>query len=142
MGVIVTRANVEDFMSSPVVRDTYDDNGDGNIDSGALEQIIELAEGMFFATIRGIYELPLVAPVDPFAKHVVLQLVHCQSIRRFPERFRNGLKVCEHVKELLTDIRKGNLKLDHPLKSDGRGPVADSLPGRCYEALEMGHDDD
>lgn len=142
MGAYVDQPKVEAYLSSPVVVDTYDDNNDGAIDAAAIGRVITDAEAIFNATVRGIYELPLVGTLDPFVETVVLQLVHCQAIRRFPERFRNGLKVCEHVKELLTDIRKGNVQLGHPLLANARGPEVLSAEPRNYDALEHTSDED
>lgn len=142
MGVLVTQQMVEDHMSSPVVKDTYDDDNNGVIDPAAMASAIDTSEAIFFGTVRGVYALPLTAPYDPLAIAVVLQLIHCQTIKRFPERFRNGLKVCEDVKGLLTDIRKGNLQLAHALISGSRDPEAFSETSRGYGALEYPTDED
>lgn len=149
MGDLVTDKEVSDFMSSQVVRATYDDNNDGTVDGDSLKLIVATSEGLFKANVRGIYELPLATNptgVDPFAKHVVLQIIHCQSIKRFPELFRTTAStVCEDVTKLLEQIRKGELKLDHPLIQATHAasmPSADSLPARGYEYLEPGGCDD
>lgn len=137
MGIIVNPDEVKLFLSTKVVERTYDDNNDGTIDGPSLLLIIDVSEGLFLATIRGLYELPLVAPVDPFAKQVVLQLVHCQSIKRHPEVFRQDSKsVCDDVEMLLKQIRSGDLQLDIPLRDGSTGPVAGSLTPRGYERLE------
>jgi hypothetical protein len=144
MGTIVSDQEVSDFMSSQVVRATYDDNNDGTVDADSLKIIVDTSEGLFFATVRGIYQLPLQGAIDAFDKLVVLQIIHCQSIKRFPELFRNDTKVCDDVAELLKGIRKGELKLAHPLLEADQaatGPSVDSLPARGYEHLEHCFDD-
>ena len=139
MGLIVSNDDVENFMSSPVVKATYDDNNDGTVDLASLGIIIDTSEALFFGTIRGIYALPLVGPIDPLAKHIVLQLVHCQSIKRFPEIFRNDTKVCEDAEKLLDQLRSGELKLAHPFLQGPdatNGPSVDSELPRGYGLLE------
>lgn len=132
MGAIVSEAEVTAFFSTGIVRATYDDDNDGGVDTASLALIIDTSEALFLAHVRGLVPVPLVAPVDPFAKYVVLQIIHCQSIKRFPEIFRQGLKVCEEVNELLKQIRKGELQLGGgavPV-ADTSGPAAYSMPNR------------
>lgn len=139
MGAIVSDQEVQEFLSSQIVRATFDHDNDGTIDGSSLSLIVTTSEGLFLANIRGTYELPLLATVDAFAKHVVLQIIHCQCIKLFPELFRTGLTVCEEVAKLLEQIRKGELKLNHPLvQAEQAASVlcADSLPSRRYDALE------
>ena len=140
MSALVTLAQVEAFLSSPVVVDTLDDDNDGTIDIVAKDQVIADASALFMANARGIYETPFTAPIDPFVVTVILSLVHCQLVKRFPERFRAGLKVCEDAKELLKGIRDGELVLDHPRRSETGVPSCDSYEARGYEALEPTRD--
>lgn len=130
---IVTGAMVEDYLSTPVVVDTLDDNNDGTIDINSMARVLADAEALFLASVRGTYAMPFVAPYDALAVTVILMLVHCQLVKRFPERFKRGVKICEEAKELLDQIRKGELQLDHPLKSTNDGPECFSLPQRMPE---------
>lgn len=136
MPALVTLAQVEAYLSSPVVVDTLDDDNDETIDTVAKDQVIADASAMFLATARSIYETPLVAPIDPFVVTVVLHLVHCQLTKRFPERFRTGLTVCEDAKELLKGIRNGDYQLDHARRAETGSPMCDSWEARGYEAIE------
>lgn len=133
---LVTSDQVEAYLSSPVVMDTFDDDNDGTIDSVSMAQVLSDSQAMFLASIRGLYELPLVAPIDPFVVTVILHIVHCQAVKRFPERFKKGVKICEEAKELLQDIRKGDLQLAHPVRGDGFAPQCASFDPRGYEAIE------
>lgn len=142
MAALVTGEQVEAHLSTPVVVDTLDDDNDGAIDPASLAQVIADAQAIFLASIRGIYETPLVAPIDPFVVTVVLMLVHCQLVKRFPERFKRGVAICDEAKELLKGIREREYVLDHVLRSDWDAPVCDSLPTRNYESLEPVSSDD
>jgi hypothetical protein len=131
VGAIVTQQEVEYFLSTAIVRSTYDDDNDGGIDTASLALIIETSEGLFLAHVRGIIPVPLALPIDAFAKHVVLSIIHCQSIKRFPEVFRKGLTVCADVAELLKQIRTGELQIGGQVPiTDNGGPTAYSLPNR------------
>lgn len=140
MGAIVSDAEVTAFMSSPIVKATFDDDNDGVVDASSLAIIVDTSEGLFFANIRALYELPLSVPIDPFAKHVVLQIIHCQCIKRHPELFRaTAASICEEVAELLKQLRKGELRLNHPLLAPANaatGPAVDSIASRDLELLE------
>lgn len=140
--VLVTAAQVEAYLSSAVVTDTLDDDNEGTIDNVPRDQVMTDASAIFLASIRGAYQTPLVAPIDPFVVTVVLHLVHCQLVKRFPERFRAGLAVCDEAKELLKGIRTGDYQLDHPRRSDAGSPECSSYEPRGYEALEPSTDED
>lgn len=127
---IVTLEMVEAFMSSPVVVDTMDDDNDGTIDTPVIEQLISFGEAKLLATLRGLYELPLVGPIDPYVQLLTLQIIHCLAVKRFPERFRAGLKVCEDVDAELAKVRSGEVQLNHALRSDAASPEAWSNPPR------------
>jgi phage gp36-like protein len=135
---LVSGEQVEAYLSSPVVMDTLDDDNDGTIDTVAMAQVLADSQAYFLATVRGMYELPLTAPIDPFVVTVILHIVHCQLVKRFPERFKKGVKICEEAKELLQDIRKGDLQLAHPVRGDGFTPQCASYEPRGYEKLEGG----
>lgn len=135
MGVLVSEDDVTDYLSSPVVLDTMDDDNDGEIDPSVLARVVGDSEAMVFAAVRGIYELPLTPPIDPLLVTVSLQLVHCQLVRRFPERFRRNLTICKDAKELLGEIRSGDMQLAHALTDNSRAPGVDSLPARGYERI-------
>lgn len=137
---LVTQEQVEAYLSTPVVLDTLDDNNDGQIDIVAKDQVIADSSAIFMATVRGTYETPLIAPIDPFVITVVLQLVHCQLVKRFPERFKQDLTVCKEAKELLAGIRTNEYQLDHPRRSDAGSPQCDSYEARGYERLERDTD--
>lgn len=137
MGEFVTTAIVEDFLSAQVVRDTYDDDNDGAFDVDAVNRHITDAEALVKGSMRGVYQLPLVAPIDPLVVSATLQTVHCLAIRRHPERFRaKGDAICKAAQDLREDIRKGNVQLDHPLIETARLPSVDSFPSRGLESLE------
>ncbi len=140
MGAIVSQAEVEAYLSTPIVRATYDDNNDGAIDSESLRLIIEISEALFLAHVRGVVPVPLTAPIDPFAKYVVCQIVHCQSIKRSPEVFRQGLSVCEEVTAILKQIRSGELQIATPPAPTvyGGGPQAESFSSRYIRESDFG----
>lgn len=140
MGAIVTQAEVEKYLSTPVVRATYDDNNDGGIDGPSLAIIIASSEALFLAHLRGLVPLPLTAPIDPFAKDIVFQIVHCKSIKRFPEIFRQGNSVCEEVEKLLEKIRKGELKIDTaaPPAAEATGLGCESFTSRYIHERDFG----
>jgi hypothetical protein len=133
---LVTSDQVGAYLSSQVVIDTLDDDNNGVFDPASMAQVLADSQARFLATVRGIYELPLVAPIDPFVVTVILQIVHCQLVKRFPERFKKGVSICEEAKETLADIRKGELELAHPVRGDGFVPVCGSYESRGYDALD------
>ena len=135
-GAYVTLQMVEDFLSSARAVATFDDGNDGEMDPAATGRVIADMEATFDASIRALYEMPLVAPIDPIVPATVLQLIHCQAIKRFPEVYRGAEHVCDDAKTILDQIRKGELTLDHPLRAGSFEPSADSLEPRGYETLE------
>lgn len=138
-GKYVDDTIVKDYMSSAIVRATYDDNNDGVIDPGVIAQEIRLAEARFDGVARAIYAYPLTSPIDPLVIDIVLRLIHCRAIKRAPEVARQqGVTVCEDVEALLKDLRDGKLVLDHALPAGGAGlePAAMSECPRGYDRLE------
>lgn len=136
--MIISQAEAETFLSSSIARSTFDDNNDGSIDSSAIEQMLSISEGLFLANIRGVTPTPLVEPIDPFAKYVVLQIFHCQCIRRFPEVFRQGLSICDEVKDLLKQVRSGELQVAGQEQIvDQAGPDAYSIASRYLRDCEL-----
>lgn len=136
MADLVSREQVEAYLSLPVVVDTLDDDNNGQVDNASFNRVLTDSQAIFLASIRGTYELPLTAPIDPFVETVILQIFHCQLIKRFPERFKRGVKICDEVTELLKGIRGGDYVLAHPVRSDGFTPQCSSKEERGYDLLE------
>lgn len=129
-GLYVTQAMVEAYLSAAVVRDTLDDDNSGAPDDIPVGQAIHDGEALIGGTMRGIYVMPLTAPIDPLVQTLTLKAIHCQLIRRHPERFRANTSVCDEVAQLRKDIRSGDIQLAHPLITGARDPMVDSFCNR------------
>lgn len=129
-GLYVTQAMVEAYLSAAVVRDTLDDDNSGAPDDVPVAQAIRDGEAITSGTMRGIYTMPLTAPIDPLVQTLTLKAIHCQLIQRHPERFRANASVCSEVAQMRKEIRSGDLQLGHPLITGARDPQVDSFCNR------------
>lgn len=141
MGLYVDDAAVQEYLSAAVTRENCNESG-GAIDPEALAGYIARGESLTNGTLRGVYVLPLVAPIDELVITCTLQNIHCIAARRRPEIYQGAKEICEAAAELRAEIRSGAAQLDHPLVSSVRVPGVDSLDSRCLEQTERNCCDD
>jgi hypothetical protein len=114
MGLYVDQSQVENRLSSAVVRRIADDNNDGASDSGPVNELIDSAEAMFEGAVRDVYTLTALRASGSFrARQIVLDLVQALAAKRFPRAMgREWEPLMQDARTQLRDLREGRSALD------------------------------
>jgi hypothetical protein len=134
-----TQARVEAHLSRK--RTTNVARGaQGAPDSDVIALYIEEAEAIFEAkALRGIYLLPLQAPIDPLAETVVLRIFTALFAERHPEVMRiDPEKSMASAMAWCDQIRQGKMQIGHALAKGSSMPDAISFEQR--DPIDMGTD--
>ena len=130
----VVQSDLEDRLTSEVVRQILDDDVDEVVDTSVLARVIEDAESYVESFLRGVYSLTVLraqgtsCPTE--VKRIVLDIATAYMWQRHPEYVRaDGESILRRVRAELMDIRKGITRLnieDSPEPAANQGGVAQS----------------
>lgn len=110
----VTQKDVEDRISPVVVRRILDDRKSGAADPDAVSRVIRDASAKVAGTLRGIYDLDVVASNTPEeVKRLTLDGVHAYLCQRHAEFVKGDwVEMMKLWRADLKDLREGRTRLD------------------------------
>lgn len=110
----VTQAGIEAEIPGPHLVEALDDDGDGLMDTGALDQVIANASAAVDALIAGAYTVPLADPAPAMVQRAALVFA-CETIyrrRQVPEERNPFAKESGELRVWLMGVGRGEQKLD------------------------------
>lgn len=136
MGRYIQQSDVEDELSADVVQRLLDDEQNGWPKGTAVARLIANAENTFDGRIRGVYALPLTAPLDPLVATICLALVKAGAAKRFPHIVQMAWEpLAKDAQEQLTMLREHDMELLHPLANGAAVPDALSDEPRGFDKI-------
>jgi phage gp36-like protein len=138
----VVQTDLEDRISSDVVRQILDDNADGAADVNPMTRVIADAEGYVEGFLTPVYDLTALRALGTGApselKRLVLDVAECYLARRHPEYIRaEWIKKLEVTRQELLDIRKGVTRLNIATAPEPAANVGGVVRSGCADDTDV-----
>jgi len=136
VGLYIDQTKLEAFVAPHVVKQVLDDDDNGAPDASAVARCISDGEAILNGKLRGVYILPLIAPIDTLVETISLMLASGFLAQRHAEYVRyDGGKRLEEGLKLADQLREGDMQIDHPLVGTSGTGDGDTTTGGAPDAL-------
>ena len=143
----IVQADLEQRISAERLKQIYDDNNDGTVDTDPIARLCKDASAKVAGYLRGVYDLAVIAADPPEEViRLTLDVAVAYAAQRHPEYVkRDWEKLMRAAESDLMRLRKGETRLDvvstpEPAANEGGSVVsttvdADGQPGRIFDDM-------